>query len=235
MKVKHFFMLIATLFLPACNNSNSENQQQNNNLEDLSIDENIDSNNPGNTSKNNNSRLLYPVSEGRGVREYAIIADDGSPVESINVKEPELLSTYTTKVYTKTNARVKNLQIACSKVNNYIIGPNEEFSYNNVAGPYDAAHGFGKATIFVGKKDVQEYGGGVCQVSSTLYNAVKNCGIEILERHNHSKDVYYVPRNEDATISYGNLDFRFKNINNYSLKIVAESNRDSCTVSIYKV
>lgn len=115
-----------------------------------------------------------------------------------------------------------------------IIAPNEEFSYNTTCGPYNEANGFGKATIFVGNEEVQDYGGGVCQLSSTLYNAVKDLNIDITERHNHSKKVYYVPDGQDATVSYGSLDFKFKNLNNYSLLVEAKSSAESVDVYIYK-
>jgi vancomycin resistance protein YoaR len=93
----------------------------------------------------------------------------------------------------------------------------------------------GKATILLHDgSEIQGYGGGVCQVSSTLYNAVRNTGVEILERHSHSKHVYYVPRHEDAAVSYGYLDFRFKNTNNYSIKIEATADKNYVTISIYR-
>lgn len=75
----------------------------------------------------------------------------------------------------------------------------------------------------------------MCQLSSTLYNAVKDLNVEILERHNHSKKVYYVPDGQDATVSYGHLDFRFKNLNNYSLLIKATSSAQSVDVYVYKI
>ncbi len=144
------------------------------------------------------------------------------------------IATYSTKVYTKTKARQNNLKIVCQKLNGTILQPNEEFSYNTTCGPYNKENGFGKATIFVGDKEVQDYGGGVCQLSSTLYNAVKKLNVDITERHNHSKKVYYVPDGQDATVSYGSLDFKFKNLNSYPLRIEANSNSQTVNVSIYK-
>ena len=123
----------------------------------------------------------------------------------------------------------------CEKLTGKIIKPNQEFSYNTTCGPYNKENGFGKATVFLGDgTETQDYGGGVCQLSSTLYNAVKDLNVEILERHKHSKKVYYVPDGQDATVSYGNLDFRFKNLNNYSIRIEATSNSEFVEVNIYK-
>ena len=147
-----------------------------------------------------------------------------------------LLATYSSKVYTKTEDRQKNLRIVCDKLSGTILKPNQEFSYNETCGPYNKENGFGKATIFLGDgTEKQDYGGGVCQLSSTLYNAVKNLNVEILERHNHSKKVYYVPDGQDATVSYGNLDFRFKNLNDYSILLEATSDAESVDVSVYKI
>ena len=147
-----------------------------------------------------------------------------------------LLASYSTKVYTKTADRQKNLKIVCDKLSGTILAPNQEFSYNTTCGPYNKENGFGKATIFLSNgTEKQDYGGGVCQLSSTLYNAVKNLNVKILERHNHSKKVYYVPDGQDATVSYGSLDFKFKNLNNYSLLIEASSNANTVDVNVYKV
>lgn len=150
-----------------------------------------------------------------------------------NVKKP--LGTYTSKVYTKTADRQKNLKIVCNRLSGTIVAPNQEFSYNATCGPYNKENGFGKATIFLGDgTEKQDYGGGVCQLSSTLYNAVKNLNIEVTERHNHSKKVYYVPDGQDATVSYGALDFKFKNLNDYPLLIKASSSANSVVVNVYK-
>ena len=75
---------------------------------------------------------------------------------------------------------------------------------------------------------------GNCQISSTLYNAIKDLNVEITERHLHSKKVYYVPDGQDATVSYGNLDFKFKNLNNYPLLFEAKSNAQTVDVYVYK-
>lgn len=148
----------------------------------------------------------------------------------------ELVGTYSSKVYTKTEDRQKNLRIVCEKINGTVIKPNQEFSYNTTCGPYNKENGFGKATVLLGDgTEKQDYGGGVCQLSSTLYNAIKNLNVEITERHNHSKKVYYVPDGQDATVSYGNLDFKFKNTGSYSLLIEASSSAEAVNVNVYKI
>lgn len=104
-------------------------------------------------------------------------------------------------------------------------------------GPAKPENGYQKADTFDTDGDIyQEYGGGKCQVSSTLYNAVKDLeGIEIIERHEHSNHVPYVPDGLDAAVAYGSVDFKFKNNNSYSLKIVAEATDDEVIIRIVRV
>lgn len=110
------------------------------------------------------------------------------------------------------------------------------FSFNEVVGPTSSDKGYQKGKIFTSDGEVtEEYGGGICQVSSTLFNAVEPCNVEIVERNTHSKKVYYVPEGKDATISYDSLDFKFKNNNPYALKIYAEANSETVTVRIVKI
>ena len=180
--------------------------------------------------------VKYSVS-GDDDKDYIIVPPE--PLERVLSTEDgyddNKITSFSTKVYTKTANRVKNLHIVCDRLSGTILEPGEEFSYNDTCGPYNKENGFGKATVFINGEEAQEYGGGVCQLSSTLYNAVKGLNIEILERHNHSNEVYYVPTGEDATVSYGSLDFRFKNNENYQIEIEAYSNANEVTVSIYKI
>ncbi|MCL1924407.1 MAG: VanW family protein, partial [Defluviitaleaceae bacterium] len=86
-------------------------------------------------------------------------------------------------------------------------------------GPTTRERGFEKAKIIVNGEEKEGYGGGVCQISSTLYNAAKNAGLEIIERHPHSKEVAYIEKGKDAATSYGGVDLKFKNTLPYSVKI----------------
>ena len=111
------------------------------------------------------------------------------------------------------------------------------FSFNEIVGPTSEEKGYEEAKIFTSKGEVtEEHGGGICQISSTLFNAVEPCNVEIIERNEHSKKVYYVPEGRDATISYkSNLDFKFKNNNPYPLKIYAQADENNVTVKIIKI
>ena len=167
-----------------------------------------------------------------------IISEEAENTKAQNPEHTssELLGSYSSKVYTKTEDRQKNLRIVCEKLSGTTLAPYQEFSYNTTCGQYNKENGFGKATVFLGDgTEMQDYGGGVCQLSSTLYNAVKDLNVDITERHNHSKKVYYVPDGQDATVSYGNLDFKFKNLNDYSLYFEATSDAEQVNVYVYKV
>lgn len=149
----------------------------------------------------------------------------------------EELFLYKTTIYTKTEARQNNVQLACKELNGSIVAPGQTFSFCDTLGPAKPEDGYQKAETFESDGDiVQEYGGGKCQVSSTLYNAVKDLsGVEIIERHEHSNYVPYVAEGQDAAVSYGSVDFKFKNNNSYSIKIVAEATPDEVIIRIVKI
>ncbi len=150
-------------------------------------------------------------------------------------KKLEFINSYTTNFDNSKTDRIFNIKLASKKINGTIIGTGETFSFNDTVGAMGAEQGFKKAITFVNGKEVQDYGGGICQVSTTIFNAVKSLGVEILEQHHHSHEVPYAKKGEDASISYGNEDFRFKNTNSYPLQINIKVKKNSLTVSISKV
>ena len=118
--------------------------------------------------------------------------------------------------------RTNNIRLAAKAINGTILNPGDEFSYNGTVGERTAARGYQEAHAYSGGKIIDEFGGGVCQPSSTLYMAVLRADLKVIERHNHSFTVSYTPLGEDATVDYGNLDFRFVNNTAYPVKILAE-------------
>jgi vancomycin resistance protein YoaR len=108
-------------------------------------------------------------------------------------------------------ARYKNILMACNSLNNTIVWPGQEFSFNETTGPRTAERGYLPAPIIIGGGFDVGFGGGVCQVSSTLYNAILQARLRITERHAHSQPIHYVPEGKDATVSYGDQDLRFIN------------------------
>jgi len=150
----------------------------------------------------------------------------------------EELSSFTTELLTDDDKRENNIEITCSKINNCTVKSGETFSFTDTVGKATEAKGYEKADIFdANGNKTKGLGGGNCQVSSTLYNAVLQAGdkFEIVERHKHSQKVYYVPDGMDATVSYGSLDFKFKNNNDFDIKIYASSTETDVTVRIVKI
>ena len=144
----------------------------------------------------------------------------------------QTLSKYTTIYDAGNTSRSTNIAIATRTINGTIILPGETFSYNKVLGNTTKEKGYQLGGAYVGGKVVQAYGGGICQVSTTLYNAVLYANLEIVERYNHSYAVSYVPAGRDATVSYGGKDFKFKNTRTYPVKIVASAKNGVVSISL---
>ncbi len=148
---------------------------------------------------------------------------------------PDRLSTYTTRYDSSNVDRSTNLRIACQKINGKVILPGETFSYNKALGERTAKAGYRNGKIYVGGEVVDGLGGGICQISSTLYNAVLEGNLEVLERRNHQFTTAYIPVGRDATVVYGVTDFRFKNTRKYPVRISASAKNGIATVSIYGI
>lgn len=116
--------------------------------------------------------------------------------------------------------RTKNLELACAAIDGYILKPGATFSFNNVVGERTAAKGYQEATVYSGMNSVEELGGGVCQVASTLYYGALLADFKIVERRVHTFAVTYVDYGMDATVYWGSLDFQFQNNTEYPVKIV---------------
>lgn len=146
---------------------------------------------------------------------------------------PDLLGSCSTKFDVTNVSRTKNVKLALEKINGVVLMPGETFSYNNTLGERTIEAGYGYAGGYAGGKVVQMVGGGICQVSSTLYTAVLYANEEIVERYNHMFLTSYIGAGKDATVVYGSLDFKFKNTRNYPIKIEATSNSGVAEVKIY--
>lgn len=117
--------------------------------------------------------------------------------------------------------RLNNLELACEAINGYCVGPGETFSYNEAVGQRTKARGYKIATVYQSGEIAEDIGGGICQVSTTLWNAAMKANCENVERHEHSRPVSYVDRGKDATVSWGVQDMKFKNNTDSPLYIVA--------------
>lgn len=148
---------------------------------------------------------------------------------------PHLLSSFSTRYDAGNVNRTTNLELASRKINGTVLLPGEEFSYNKVVGERTIAAGYKEAAIYSGGQVVDGLGGGICQISSTLYNAAVQANLEILERSNHQFKTSYVDAGKDATVVYGVIDFRFKNSRNYPVKIVSSVSGGIAEMKIYGV
>ena len=146
------------------------------------------------------------------------------------------LGTYPTSLENKEENTIYNIRLASEVINGILIKPQDIFSFNKYVGPAEKADGYKESTIIANGVFVNGYGGGICQVSSTLYNALLLANLPIVERYNHSvygEATKYVPLGQDAAIFYGFKDLRFKNNSDHMIVIFSKVFRDTLQVSIF--
>ena len=199
------------------NNSNSSNYE----ASKTSSNSNQNTNESSNQTEN---------SENSGANTNVVEERPKQPVET-------QISTFSTKIYTKDSARQNNLQITCSTLNNTTVKSGDTFSFCDTVGQATSSKGYEKADIFDrnGNK-IQGYGGGNCQVSTTLYNAVLGVpSLVVTERHEHSNDVPYIQEGKDAAVAYGSYDLKFRNDSGNDVKILASTNGDTITITLNSI
>jgi len=153
----------------------------------------------------------------------------------ITKKEIEI-SNFSTKIFNKDEERQNNIGITCKTLSTKEVQPGETFSFCDTVGKATHDKGYEEADIYVDGRKEQGLGGGNCQVSTTLYNAVlKVPELEVVERHQHSGHVPYVEAGNDAAVAYGNYDFKFKNNTENVIKIVMENTPDNITAKLIKI
>jgi len=143
-----------------------------------------------------------------------------------------VLSSFTTSFSRNDTNRTDNIKLACSRINNKILLPGEEFSMNEELGPRTLANGYKQAPIIFRNELVPGTGGGVCQVSSTLFNSVLLAGLNVTEREHHSMTLSYISPGRDATITESSIDFRFINNLDYPICISAGVSGNKLTIRI---
>ena len=146
---------------------------------------------------------------------------------------PDLLGDFSTTYSTRNSNRSTNIRLASEKINGTVILPGETFSYNQTVGKRTAAAGFKSAAVYSNGEVTTGIGGGICQVSTTLYNAVLLSNLEIVERYNHGFQPGYVKSGTDATVSWGGPDFKFKNNRNYPIKIICSGSGGRIIIQIF--
>lgn len=196
------------------NASNTENNNvnQNTNVENTNVNEhNMNINNNLNNLENNTNNTLP--------------------------RQEEVISAFSTKVYSKDANRQNNIKLACSELNGTIVPNGSTFSFCKTVGQSTPQKGYTEADIFDEDGNKKKgIGGGKCQLSTTLYNAVLNVpNLIVTERHEHSNKVPYIQDGKDAAVNYGTYDLKFENRTGFDIKINADSTSDAVNISIYKV
>ena len=167
-------------------------------------------------------RLLELAGVGETVRVPLILTDPANSSENVeDLLFRDKLAEKSTTLRTSTANRITNVTLAAAAINGTVLNPGDEFSYNDVVGERTAAKGYKPAGAYVGGKHVDSIGGGICQVSSTIYYCTLLADLEITQRTNHGYTVAYLPLGLDATVSWPNLNFKFRNDKNFPVKIVA--------------
>ncbi len=144
-----------------------------------------------------------------------------------------LRSDFSTSISNSTDDRKHNIKNALNSLNKIVVPPGEIFSFNKIVGKRTEENGYRQAKIIVNNEFVEGIGGGVCQVSSTLYNAVLLAGLDIVEANKHSKQVSYVKYGFDAMVNFGSSDLKFKNNTNHKITLITNYNNDKIRIRIY--
>lgn len=182
-------------------------------------------------NKNNNGsqyQATRTLSENQNLQNNHIV--ETNPVET------ELYS-FSTTIKSNDKNRLTNIKLTCSRINETVVKSGKEFSFCDTVGQPNSKDGYKLADAF-GKDGeiIKAVGGGNCQVSTTIYNAALGVkGLKITERHEHSRDVAYIEDGKDATVAYDYLDLKFKNTNNFDIKIYSFVSDNSVTVKIFKI
>ena len=199
-----------------------------------------------------NPFIVYPEEEGTDFdieqansilseekEEYVIplkITKPNKTVKDIGTEAfPDLLATFSTNYNAGNADRTTNLRLAANKINGTVLLPNEEFSYNTVVGERTINAGYKMAATYSNGAVVDGLGGGICQISSTLYDAVVMANLNITTRRNHQFVTSYVPAGKDATVVWGSQDFKFVNSRKYPIRITATVQGGVATVQVWGI
>ena len=187
---------------------------------------------------NNNIFFKEPPSTISGTKLSTNINNVSNSENIINKEIPkeQEIASFSTEIKDNSEGRVTNIGITCSILNNTIIKPGETFSFNEIVGKPSSSRGYQEATVIIDGEHEKGIGGGNCQVSSTLYNAVLAVPyLTVTERSAHGLPVTYVPEGQDAAVSYGSLDLKFRNDGDKSIRIDMSSDNDVITANIIQL
>ena len=158
----------------------------------------------------------------------------GSINRRVKTETEVVLGEAVTEIIDNGENRVSNIMLSISVISGTKLSFGEEFSFNKITGRKSEGRGYKYAPVLIDGEKSYGLGGGVCQVSSTIYIAAKNAGLEITERHNHSESVAYAPKGMDAAVVYGVKDMKFKNNLGDDIYIYVWVENDKCYCKIIK-
>ena len=209
-------------------NTNKNNEQSNYEADKTSTENNASSeentDNTDNTENTSNNESTTNSNTSDNTSETTnVTSENTSSTENATKTIEEQLSAFSTKIYSNDTNRTKNMEITTSTLNGTIVKNGETFSFCNTVGPATSSKGYLEADIYDHDGNKKKgYGGGNCQVSSTLYNAVLAVSsLTVIERHPHSNHVPYVADGKDAAVASGSYDFKFRNDTGNDIKILS--------------
>ncbi len=231
-----FLLTVPLVLLVGCNtvSKNDNNAGQNFQAERTGSVSNEQAVNNSSVNENNNTvpeneTNQNAVQEPQPTEPPANEPAKSEPVETV-------LAEFSTTIKSRASNRLNNIQITCSKLNGTTVESGKSFSFCQTVGKATEEKGYKKADVIVDKQVTQALGGGNCQVSSTLYNAIlKVSDFKVTERHPHGKKVNYVPEGKDAAVSYGSKDLKFVNNTSNTIKIYASTDNKKVSIKIVSV
>ena len=176
--------------------------------------------------------ILALSPEGGDVELPIYFTETGYDRSEYDLLDDVVIASYTTYFKASDVGRTHNIRQSSDAISKVIIGMGDYFSFNTTVGPRTKETGYQEALEIVNGEFVLGIGGGICQTSSTLFNAVDQVAVQYIEWHHHSRDIGYVPKGRDATVSYGTLDFRFQNTSGFPFMIISTTTESSITVEI---
>lgn len=179
-------------------------------------------------------RLQEQLQEGKVESLELVINESAQPTitDKDLVSITSILGSFTTYFDGSNTSRAHNIHLASQKIHQTFIPAGGIFSFNQVVGERTPEAGYDDAPVFMGGRLVPGIGGGICQVSSTLFNAALLSGMEIVERDTHFAPVSYIPVGLDATVAWGYIDFQFKNPYSHPIYVIAEEGTGYVTITI---
>lgn len=156
-------------------------------------------------------KILAASKDGGNVDLPLYVTESNYKSEDIPFLDEVTIASFTTYFKASDIGRSKNIELSANALDHILVGDGDYFSFNTMVGERTEERGYQPALEIINQEYVMGIGGGICQTSSTLFNAVDQLGVKMTERHHHSLSIGYVPAGRDATVSYGTLDFKFQN------------------------